>query len=71
MPGKNLKLQTRLLIREDVAHQQTRNCLKIIKERRGEKLVTGPRWVPDTRTHWMTVCRNITDFDFDFENNKQ
>jgi hypothetical protein len=28
MPGKNLKLQIRLLVREGAPHQQTRNCLK-------------------------------------------
>jgi hypothetical protein len=36
MPGKNWKVQTRLLVREGVLHQQTRNCLKIIKERMGK-----------------------------------
>jgi hypothetical protein len=36
MPGKNLKVQTRLLVREGASHQQTRNCLKIIKERMGK-----------------------------------
>jgi hypothetical protein len=33
MPSNNWKLQTRLLVREGAPHQQTRNCLKIIKER--------------------------------------
>jgi hypothetical protein len=31
---KNLKLNTGLLVREGAWHQQIRNCLKIIKERR-------------------------------------
>jgi hypothetical protein len=38
-------------------HQQTCKSLKIIKERRGGKLVVGPRWVPDSRTDWLTACR--------------
>jgi hypothetical protein len=25
-----------------------------------EKLVVGPRWVPDTKTDWLTVDRNLT-----------
>jgi hypothetical protein len=54
---KNWKLQTRLLVREGTPHQQTRNCLKVITEK-GEKLVAGPRWVPDTRTDWPTDCRS-------------
>jgi hypothetical protein len=35
---------------------------KIIKERKGEKFVAGPRWVPDTRTDWPTdhIGRSIT-----------
>jgi hypothetical protein len=39
MPGKNWKLQTRLLVREGAPHQQTRNCLKLNRE--GEKLCRG------------------------------
>jgi hypothetical protein len=35
-PAKNWKVQTRLLVREGAPHQQTRNCLKLIKERRGK-----------------------------------
>jgi hypothetical protein len=57
MPGKNWKLQTRLLVREGAPHQQTRNCRKIIKVRMG-KLVACPRWVPDTRTDWPNDCRS-------------
>jgi hypothetical protein len=34
--GKNWKVQTRLLVRESAPPQQTRNCLKIIKERMGK-----------------------------------
>jgi hypothetical protein len=34
MPSKNWKLQTRLLVSEGAPHQQIRNCLKIIQERR-------------------------------------
>jgi hypothetical protein len=44
---RKLKLQTRLLVRENAPHQQIRNCIKIIKV--GEKLVAGPRWVPDNK----------------------
>jgi hypothetical protein len=33
------------------------NCLKEnLKET--EKLVAGPRWVPDTKTDWPTNCRS-------------
>jgi hypothetical protein len=35
-PQQKLKLQTRLLVREGAPHQQTRNCLNIIKERKGK-----------------------------------
>jgi hypothetical protein len=45
--GKNWKLQTRLLIREGVPHQQTRNCPKIIQEIR-------------RKIGQLTVGRNIT-----------
>jgi hypothetical protein len=31
----------------------------VIKERRS-KLVAGPKWVPDTKTDWLTVGHNIT-----------
>jgi hypothetical protein len=36
MPGKNWKRQARLLVREGAPQQQTRNFVKIIKERRGK-----------------------------------
>jgi hypothetical protein len=42
MPGKNWKLQTRLIVREGAPRQQTRNCLQIIKERKG-KIGRGSR----------------------------
>jgi hypothetical protein len=29
---------------------------KYFKEK--EKLVAGPRWVPDTKTDWSTDCRS-------------
>jgi hypothetical protein len=45
------KLQTRLLVREGAPHQQTRNCLRIIFRK---ELVTGLRWVPETKTDWPT-----------------
>jgi hypothetical protein len=32
MPGKNRKLETRLLVREGAPQTQTRNNLKVIKE---------------------------------------
>jgi hypothetical protein len=57
---RNWKLQTRLLVREGVPHQQIRSYPKIIKKRR-RKLVADPRWVPHTKTDWRTnVGRNIT-----------
>jgi hypothetical protein len=37
---QKLDLQTRLLVWEGAPHQQTRNCLKIIK-REGEKIGRG------------------------------
>jgi hypothetical protein len=36
MSRKNWKLQTRLLVSDGAPHQKTRNCLKIIKGRRGK-----------------------------------
>jgi hypothetical protein len=53
-------------VREGAPHQQTRNCLKINEKRKWEKLVAGPRWVPDTKTNWLTNCRSQYNFDFDF-----
>jgi hypothetical protein len=36
-----------------------------------EKLVMGPRCMPDTKTDWQTECRSYCDFDFDIINNRQ
>jgi hypothetical protein len=30
---------------------------KNTQREKGEKLVEGPRWVPDTRTDWLADCR--------------
>jgi hypothetical protein len=59
-PETNCKLQTRLLVREYVPHKQTRICLKISKEKKkkGEKLVAGHKWKPDTKTDWPTDRRS-------------
>jgi hypothetical protein len=53
-PSRNCKLQNHPLIREGAPHQQTHNCLTIIKR----KLVTGPKWVHDTKIDWLTGCRS-------------
>jgi hypothetical protein len=45
MPGKNWKLQTRLLIREGAPHQQTRNCLKNNQRENGLFKHLTPGWV--------------------------
>jgi hypothetical protein len=42
------KLQTRPLVREGAKGN--------FKEK--EKLVAGPRWVPDIKTDWPTDCRS-------------
>jgi hypothetical protein len=31
-----------------------------------EKLATGPRWAPDTKTDWPTDCRSQINFNFIF-----
>jgi hypothetical protein len=57
MPRKNWKLQTRLLIREGAPHQQTRDCLKLIKERK-IKIGRGSRmgaWHQDRLADWPSV----------------
>jgi hypothetical protein len=60
MPGKNWKLQTRLLVREGSPHQQTRNCLKII-EREGKDWSRVPNGcLTPGQTGRLTVGRNIT-----------
>jgi hypothetical protein len=56
-PNKKLKLQTRPLVREGARHQQHRNCLGLILKK-GEKSVTCPGWVPDTKTDWTTDLRS-------------
>jgi hypothetical protein len=45
------KLQTHPPAREGALQQETRI---VNTEKRKEKLVTGPRWVPDTKTDWPT-----------------
>jgi hypothetical protein len=60
-PGNNWKVRTRLLVREGAPHQQTRNCLKIIKEIRPE-ICRGSQmgaWHQDRRGR-LTVGRNVT-----------
>jgi hypothetical protein len=60
-----IKLQTRLLVREGAPHQQTRNCLKINKERR-KKIGRGSQmgaWHQDRLAYWPSV--EIYNFDFD------
>jgi hypothetical protein len=42
-------------VRYGAPHQQTHNCLKIKK---GEKLVSSPRWAPDTKSDWPTNRRS-------------
>jgi hypothetical protein len=57
MPGKNWKLQTRLLVREGAPYQQTCNCLKIIKERLG-KFCSGSQmgaWHQYGLADWLSV----------------
>jgi hypothetical protein len=51
--SSNFKRQTRPHVREGAPHEQTRNCLTVIK-----KLVLGPRWVLDTMTNWATDRRS-------------
>jgi hypothetical protein len=51
------KLQSRPLVREGAPHQQTCNCLKIIKERRG-KIGRGSQmgaWHHDRLADWLSV----------------
>jgi hypothetical protein len=63
MPSKNWKLQTRLLVREGVPHQQIHNRLKIIKERRR---TIGRR----SQTDWPTDRRSLYNFDFDIQSER-
>jgi hypothetical protein len=39
---------------EGAPRQQTRNCQQQKSKKEWEKLVAGPRWVPDTKTDWPT-----------------
>jgi hypothetical protein len=59
--GNNWKVQTRPLVREGAPHQQTRNRLKIIKERMGEigRSSQMGAWHQDWLADWH-VGRNIT-----------
>jgi hypothetical protein len=50
------KLQTRPLVREG-ATKITNTQLSEGNFKEKEKLVTGPRWAPDTKTDWPTDCR--------------
>jgi hypothetical protein len=54
---RNWKLQTQLLVREGVPHQQTRNCLRLFKERRG-RIGRGSQmgtWHQDRLADWPSV----------------
>jgi hypothetical protein len=56
MPSNNWKLQARPLFREGAPHQQTRNYLKIIKDRR--KIGHGPQvgaWHQDRLRLWLVL----------------
>jgi hypothetical protein len=51
------KLQTRPLVREGAKNNKPATVRKKnFKEK--EKLVAGPRWVPDTKADWPTDCRS-------------
>jgi hypothetical protein len=58
--SNNLKLHTRPLVREGATHKQVCKCLKINKK--GEKLISGPGWVPDDKTDWQTGRRSDITF---------
>jgi hypothetical protein len=51
------KLQTRPLVRE-AATKITNPQLSKENFKEKEKLVAGPRWVPDTKIDWSTDCRS-------------
>jgi hypothetical protein len=61
MPGKNLKVQNRLFVREGAPHQQTRNCKKKNQRENGKNWsrVPGGCLMP-RQTDRQTVGRNIT-----------
>jgi hypothetical protein len=66
--SSNSKLQTRPLVREGATNPE----LSKEKFKEKEKLIVGPRWVPDIKTDWptgyltsrrtgrLTVGRNVT-----------
>jgi hypothetical protein len=57
MLRKNWILQARLLVREGAPHQQTRNCLKLMKERMG-KIGRGSQmdtWHQEGLADWLSV----------------
>jgi hypothetical protein len=60
IPGKNWKLQTRLLVREGAPQQLARNYLKIMKERRGKIGRVSQMGAWHRQTGRLTVGRNIT-----------
>jgi hypothetical protein len=51
------KLQTRPLVRRG-RYKITSTQLSEGNFEEKEKLATGPRWAPDTRTDWPTDCRS-------------
>jgi hypothetical protein len=53
------KLQTRPLVREGTT-KITKPTTAYYMEK--EKLVTGPKWAPDTKTDWRTDCRSYINF---------
>jgi hypothetical protein len=55
-PSNNCEQQTRPLVREGAPHQEIHICLKMIEKE--EKLIGGPKCVPDTKKDWLTVCRS-------------
>jgi hypothetical protein len=63
MPSNSSKLQARPLVKEGAPHQQTRNCLKIIKKKEKEKrnwLQVPDRCRTSRQTGRLTIGRNIT-----------
>jgi hypothetical protein len=66
--GRDSIDETCPLVREGTPHQQTQNCLKIIKKR--EELVVGTRLVPDTKRDWPTDRRSLYDVDFVLDNRR-
>jgi hypothetical protein len=56
-PAKTWKVQIRLLVREGAPLQQTRNCLKIIKEKKGKigRWSQMGAWHHDGLADWLSV----------------